>query len=83
MTPHRIDVPINAAMFAAIDHLIEREQVSLNEAVRRLITYGEIIDRSSRDQGASVMLRRYPSNRSSAQTGQESPPNARQHQAAW
>lgn len=57
MIPQRINVAINVDMLAAIDRVIEREQVSLTEAVRRLVTYGELLYRSSRDDGATIVVK--------------------------
>lgn len=56
-TPKRINVAINADMLAAIDRVIEREQVSLTEAVRRLITYGDFVYRAVKEENAAVVLR--------------------------
>jgi hypothetical protein len=55
--PRRINVAINADMLAAIDRVIEREQVTLTEAVRRLITYGDFVYRAVKEDRASVILR--------------------------
>jgi hypothetical protein len=44
-------------MLEAIDHVIEREQISLTEAVRRLVGYGDFVYRAVKDDGAAVVLR--------------------------
>lgn len=53
----RINVAVNAAELAAIDMLIEREEVSLTEAVRRLIEYGHFVYRAAKVDGSQVILR--------------------------
>jgi len=55
--PRRINVAINAEMLAAIDRVIEREKVTLTEAVRRLITYGDFVYRAVKDDHATIVLR--------------------------
>lgn len=52
----RINVAVNADMVSAIDRVIETEHVSLTEAVRRLIGYGDFVYRSKRD-GATVLVK--------------------------
>jgi Ribbon-helix-helix protein, copG family len=54
--PRRINVAINSDILAAIDHVIEREQVSLTEAVRRLIGYGDYVYRAARDENATLVI---------------------------
>lgn len=49
---------VNAKMLAAIEHLMESEQVSLTEAVRRLVSYGDYWYRAVKDQEASLVVRR-------------------------
>ncbi len=44
-------------MLAAIERVIAREQVSLTEAVRRLIAYGDFVYRTVKDDGAAVIVR--------------------------
>lgn len=44
--PRRISVAVNADELAAIELLIDREHVSLTEAVRRLISYGGFMYRA-------------------------------------
>jgi hypothetical protein len=43
-------------MLAAIDHVIEREQVSLTEAVRRLIGYGDYVYRIAKDEDSTLLI---------------------------
>jgi Ribbon-helix-helix protein, copG family len=56
--PRRINVAINSEMLAAIDRVIEREQVTLTEAVRRLVAYGDFVYRAVKEDRASVILRK-------------------------
>lgn len=56
-TAKRINVALNAAMMQAIDRVIEREQVTLTEAVRRLLTYGEYIYSAVKEDKAAVVVR--------------------------
>ena len=55
--PRRINVAVTPDMMAAIDRVIEREGVTLTEAVRRLIGYGEVVYRSVREQKQTVFFR--------------------------
>lgn len=48
---------INAGMLAAIDLVIEREHISLTEAVRRLISYGDFIYRAVKEDGQQLVCR--------------------------
>jgi len=56
-TPRRINVAVTPDMLAAIDRVIEREGVTLTEAVRRLIGYGDLMYRSVREKKESVIFR--------------------------
>ena len=53
----RINVAVSPEMLEAIDHVIEREQITLTEAVRRLVGYGDFVYRAVKDDGAAVVLR--------------------------
>jgi hypothetical protein len=53
----RINVAVTPDMLAALDRIIAAEQISLTEAVRRLIGYGDYVYRAIREDGA-VILRR-------------------------
>jgi hypothetical protein len=44
-------------MLAAIDRVIEREQVTLTEAVRRLIAYGDVVYRMVKEDGQTMVFR--------------------------
>lgn len=52
----RINVAVSSDELAAIDLLIEREGVSLTEAVRRLISYGDFVYRAVRMEGATMLV---------------------------
>lgn len=52
----RINVAVSPDELAAIDLLIEREGVSLTEAVRRLISYGDFVYRAVRVEGATMLV---------------------------
>lgn len=53
----RINVAVTQDMLAAIDLVIEREQVTLTEAVRRLIGYGEVMYRAVKEDGQTILFR--------------------------
>ena len=53
----RINVAVNAAMLAAIDRVIDREQVTMTEAVRRLIAYGDFVYETTRVRDATLVVR--------------------------
>lgn len=53
----RINIAVNAAMLAAIDRLSDREQVTMTEAVRRLIAYGDFVYETTKVQGATLVAR--------------------------
>jgi len=55
--PRRINVAVTPDMLAAIDRLIDREQVTLTEAVRRLIAYGDVVYRMVREDGQKMIFR--------------------------
>lgn len=55
--PRRINVAVTPDMLAAIDRVIEREGVTLTEAVRRLIGYGEVLYRAAREDRQSIIFR--------------------------
>jgi hypothetical protein len=53
----RINVAVNGMMLAAIDRIIEREQVTLTEAVRRLIAYGDFMYEVTKKQHCTLLVR--------------------------
>jgi len=55
--PRRINVAVTPDMLAAIDRVIDREQVTLTEAVRRLIAYGDVVYRMVKEEGQTMVFR--------------------------
>ncbi|CRK59849.1 hypothetical protein [Alloactinosynnema sp. L-07] len=55
--PKRINVAITPDMVRALELVIDREGVSLTEALRRLVGYGEFVYRSVKEEDATVLLR--------------------------
>ena len=55
--PRRINVAVTPDMLAAIDRLIDREGITLTEAVRRLVAYGDVVYRMVREEGQTMVLR--------------------------
>lgn len=55
--PKRINVAVTPETVRALEHVIEREGVSLTEAVRRLVGYGEFVYREIKDEGAQLQVR--------------------------
>jgi hypothetical protein len=56
-TPRRINVAITPDMLAAIERVIDREGVTLTEAVRRLVGYGDVLYRAAREDRQSIIFR--------------------------
>jgi hypothetical protein len=55
--PRRINVAVTPDMLAAIDRVIDREQVTLTEAVRRLIAYGDVVYRMVKEEEQTMVFR--------------------------
>lgn len=55
--PRRINVAVNEEMVRALDLVIQREGVTLTEAVRRLISYGEFVYRTIKVDNAEILVR--------------------------
>lgn len=55
--PKRINVAVTPETVQALEAVIEREGVSLTEAVRRLIGYGEFVYRAVKEQNAEVLMK--------------------------
>jgi hypothetical protein len=53
----RLSVNITPATQAALDRIVEREGVTVTEALRRLVGYGELVYRTIRVDGAEVLTR--------------------------
>jgi hypothetical protein len=56
-TPKRINVAVNQETVKALEEVIEREGVTLTEAVRRLVGYGDYVYKAVKEQGAEVLMR--------------------------
>jgi hypothetical protein len=54
--PRRINVAISPDMVRALEHVIEREGVTLTEALRRLVGYGDFVYRAVREHGEQLLL---------------------------
>jgi hypothetical protein len=57
-TPKRINVAVNPETMGALQKIIEREGVSLTEAVRRLIGYGDVLYKAVKEDGEEVLLKK-------------------------
>jgi hypothetical protein len=55
--PKRINVAVNPEMIAALQNVIQHEGVSLTEACRRLIGYGDFVYRTVRQDNAEILVR--------------------------
>jgi len=53
--PKRINVAVNPETVEMLAHVIERDGVSLTEAVRRLIGIGAAVDQLATDEGAKIL----------------------------
>jgi hypothetical protein len=54
--PRRINVAVTPDTVAAIDHLVEREGITVTEAVRRLVNYGEFLYRATKEESLRVVV---------------------------
>jgi hypothetical protein len=59
----RINVAVTPEVIQALQTVIDNEQVTLTEAVRRLISYGDFIYRAVKQEGSEVLLRKGDSTR--------------------
>ncbi|MEV5716419.1 hypothetical protein AB0L41_21205 [Amycolatopsis mediterranei] len=57
-TPKRINVAVNPETMGALQKVMEREGVSLTEAVRRLIGYGDVLYKAVREEREEVLLKK-------------------------
>ncbi|KAA2260122.1 hypothetical protein F0L68_20570 [Solihabitans fulvus] len=55
--PKRINVAVTPDTVRALELVMDREGVSLTEAVRRLIGYGEFVYRAVREDGADLLVK--------------------------
>jgi hypothetical protein len=53
----RINVAVNAETLAALENVCERENVSLTEAVRRLIGIGDVMYRAAKEDQGELLIR--------------------------
>lgn len=54
--PRRINVAVSPETVRAIERLIENEGVTLTEALRRLVGYGDFVYRALREHGEQVLV---------------------------
>lgn len=54
--PRRINVAISPDTVRALERVIEREGVTLTEALRRLVGYGDFVYRTVRQRGEQLFL---------------------------
>jgi hypothetical protein len=54
--PKRINVAISPDTVRALERVIEREGVTLTEALRRLVGYGDFVYRTVRQRGEGLFL---------------------------
>ncbi|MCT2585378.1 ribbon-helix-helix protein, CopG family [Actinophytocola gossypii] len=54
--PKRLNVAVSPATVRALEHVIEREGVSLTEALRRLVGYGDFVYRAVRQNGEQLTV---------------------------
>ena len=54
--PRRINVAISPDTVRALEQVIEHEGVTLTEALRRLIGYGDFVYRAVRQRGEQLLL---------------------------
>ncbi|MCI2421023.1 hypothetical protein MOQ72_26620 [Saccharopolyspora sp. K220] len=55
--PKRINVAVTAEMVQALQRVMDHEGVTLTEACRRLISYGDFIYRAIKDDHAEVLVK--------------------------
>jgi hypothetical protein len=55
--PRRINVAVTSDMIGAIELIMKREDISLTEAVRRLISYGDFVYRAIREDDSELLVR--------------------------
>jgi hypothetical protein len=53
----RINVRVDEATARALENIMGREGVTLPEAVRRLVGYGDVLSRAVHEDGATVHLK--------------------------
>lgn len=53
----RLTVNIGPATEAALQHIVDREGVTVTEALRRLVSLGYLVDHKVREEGKELLLR--------------------------
>lgn len=53
----KLTVNINAATEQALRHVAEREGVTMTEALRRLVSCGDLVYRATKEDNADVLIR--------------------------
>ncbi|HEX2130859.1 MAG TPA: hypothetical protein VHH15_04810 [Actinophytocola sp.] len=54
--PKRLNVAVSPATVRALEHVIEREGITLTEALRRLVGYGDFVYRAVRENGERLTV---------------------------
>jgi hypothetical protein len=54
----RLSVNITPATQAALDRVVEREGVTVTEALRRLVGYGDLVYETTQVNGDDILIRR-------------------------
>jgi hypothetical protein len=57
VAPKRINVAVNPETVEALQRVIDREGVTLTEAVRRLVGYGEVLYQAAKVERADVLIK--------------------------
>lgn len=57
MTAERINFPVTPETVAALELVVEREDVAPAEALRRLVAYGEHVYRASKIEHATLLAK--------------------------
>jgi hypothetical protein len=54
----RISVNVTPATQAALDRMVEREGITVTEALRRLVGYGDLVYETTQVNGDDILIRR-------------------------
>jgi hypothetical protein len=54
----RLSVNVTPATQAALDRVVEREGVTMTEALRRLVGYGDLVYETTQVNGDDILIRR-------------------------
>jgi hypothetical protein len=55
--PKRVNVAVSPETIEALQRVIDREGVTLTEALRRLVGYGDVIYRAVKEENAEIHLK--------------------------